>query len=81
MEVFSSCAEFEVVSGDAQIHLGIADEGEMALGKDARQLAFLGRQEFKGELLLIDGRGSQQGGFDATAEPLGASLPASRRSR
>lgn len=31
-EVVGAGAEFEVVFGDTQVHLGIADEGEVALG-------------------------------------------------
>ena len=58
-EVFGAGAEFEVVFCDAQVHLGVADEGEMALGHHAGQLPVLGREEFKGEFLLIDGGGGQ----------------------
>ena len=36
LEVFCASTDFEVVFGDAQVHLGVTDKGEVALGNDAR---------------------------------------------
>ena len=59
--------------GDAQVHVGVADEREAFLS--AHPMSAFGHAHIlKRELLLVDGGRCQQSGFNAAAEPLGRAV-------
>ena len=64
-------ADLEVAFGDAEIDGGVAGEE----GEAFPRLHLVTVVEDEGELLLVDGGGSHQGGFHSAHEPLGESLP------
>ena len=55
-----------MVFDNAQVYLGITPEGSKGLGLD-----YIAVPKDELELLLVDGRGCQKGGFQTSFEPLG----------
>ena len=67
--MLASSGDFKMQTGDAKVHLGVANQRETATGFHLRHSTVSNFEQFKEETLLIDSCRGQQGCLNALTKP------------